>query len=88
MDVFTDIIGGASVGFIIGYVVEFYANYFYEKSLEKRAIENNKINHIMERLDCYMKYGNKDETCWGIYGEDKCIGCPHNIYTGKKDMNE
>lgn len=84
MDALGDIIGGLCVGFIIGYVVGFYANYFYEMRLEKRAIENNKIRHIEKRLDCYMKYGNKDETCYGIYGEDKCIGCPHNIYTGKE----
>jgi hypothetical protein len=86
MDTISDIIGGLFVGFIIGYVVGFYANYFYEMRLEKKAIENNKIRRIKERFDCYMKYGNKDETCWGIYGEDKCIGCPHNIYTGKKDI--
>ena len=83
MDAVSDIIGGLFVGFIIGYVVGFYANYFYEMRLEKEAIENNKNRRIMELFDCYMKHGNKDETCYGIYGEDKCIGCPHNIYTGK-----
>ena len=88
MDEITDVIAGLFVGFIIGYVVGFYANYFYEMRLEKEAIENNKNRRIMERFDCYMKHGNKDETCYGIYGEDKCIGCPHNIYTGKKDINE
>ena len=96
MDVFSDIIVGAFIGFIIGYVIGFCANYFDEMRLEKKAIGNNKNRRRMERFDCYMKYGNKDETCYGIYGGDigtdylsySCIGCPYNVYTGKKDINE